>query len=81
MRQHVLLSVVISAQGEPVIGAGAGDRSKSPAQPQHQQQPQLGYIQMGGAAIDPLARVVTPLSAYPGGSMQMVCVLTVSAGC
>eukprot|EP00200_Dunaliella_tertiolecta_P003799 CAMPEP_0202338988 /NCGR_PEP_ID=MMETSP1126-20121109/1041_1 /ASSEMBLY_ACC=CAM_ASM_000457 /TAXON_ID=3047 /ORGANISM="Dunaliella tertiolecta, Strain CCMP1320" /LENGTH=448 /DNA_ID=CAMNT_0048929471 /DNA_START=12 /DNA_END=1358 /DNA_ORIENTATION=- len=75
VRERVLLSVVVSAQGMAVPGgsglAGAAGSSRSPMRlTQHQQQAQQlqqGGMQVGGAAIDPLARVVTPLSSYPSG--------------
>jgi len=75
VRERVLLTVVISAQGRPVPGGygpgGAGGSGRSPLQQaQHvpQQVPQLqqGGMQVGGPAIDPMARVVTPFTAYPG---------------
>eukprot|EP00983_Pelagomonas_calceolata_P024966 785237-Pelagomonas_calceolata.AAC.1 len=76
VRERVLLSVVVSAQGMAVPGgsglAGAAGSSRSPMRlTQHQQQAQQlqqGGMQVGGAAIDPLARVVTPLSSYPSGT-------------
>ncbi|KAF5839501.1 hypothetical protein DUNSADRAFT_675, partial [Dunaliella salina] len=75
--ERVLLSVVVSAQGIQVPGGsglgGTAASSKSPMRlAQHQQQAQqlqLGGMQVGGAAIDPLARVVTPLAAYPTGGV------------
>lgn len=71
VKERVLLSVVLSAQGKPLWSnqqaqAAAGSGTGPSGLPQQQQQ----AMQPGGARIDPAAFVVTPRSALMAASLM-----------